>query len=56
MEHITKTYYFIDILHSTYISVVQLKILEQDKIRNTQPRNMCFGYFTTEFQLRGLAV
>jgi hypothetical protein len=36
-------------------SVVQLKILEQDKINNTQPRNTCFAYFTTEFRLRGLA-
>jgi uncharacterized protein YggT (Ycf19 family) len=56
MEHITKIYYFIDILHSTYISVFQTKILEQDKILNTQPRNKSFGYFTTAFMLRGLVV
>jgi len=56
VEHMTKIYYFIDILHSTYISVVQVKILEQDKTRNTQPRNKSFGYFTAAFMLCGLGI
>lgn len=55
MEHITKIYNFIYILHSTDISVVELKTLKQDKINDTQPRNTCFAYFTTKLRLRGLA-
>ena len=55
VENITKIYYFTYILRSTDISLVQLKILAQVKIRNTQTRNMCFAYFTTELRLRGLA-